>query len=1800
MAWRRTKGARRSDEGQKRPLWRRILKWSAVGLASLVGLVVLLVSAVLLLLHTDWGRAQAVRIGLSFLNDSIRGSVHVERLEGSVLDELAVVGAEIRDPEGNVVASVARIEVGWDPFALIDGRVVVHRVDVQEPRFVVNDEEGRVGVARAFEAVEPSSPEPPPPSEEPSPWVILVERLTIDGGAVAMDPSPDAPGVRDLTLDVAVRFGGGRLRWEGLELAATPTGVPVGGISVLTSGELLEGRVVIDTLRARVGESVVVLRGSAGPFDDLRADVRLERLTANLDELAALFPGLPLMGEVDVEGTVQGGEDEAVADLEIGGSLGRIVIHGEAARTEGEALQWELTLIGRDLTPGAVVEGVEPRLVADLDLRAGGRDVPPDGRAALSLDVLRLEGLPAPPTPVRIAARMDGPDAHVTVRSSGDGAEHIELVADASVAGLQGEGPPHGRATATWDIRGLDLRLVGGIVGMPHLRGEVLALRGGARGVRTAEGDLALDAAIHVHAQGLRLPEAEGARAASLRLDAAATWAGGEPQASLDVEVRGARGADASVGLARVSAHAGAADGVAAQGLVHVRDAAWGGRAFVESVTVPFDLYAPWGVLEQPPERPPVGHVAARLQGARFEDSAVASLAADFVVEREGQGERASGTLHVERARSGQNAVARLDGTVTARRDGETGRIRAETDLTAGGIAAGGARVGAVELAASALVQPDVPIVSADGTVEVRRVRTEQADIADATADFDLRVDPRARLPEGSVDLRARTVALGERTLDVVDASASLRGGVATVVAGATDGDVRLSVDATGTVPQGPRSPIRATLRSLRLEGPEEGVASTRTATLRYDPAGGVEVHDLALEGLGSLSGSVQVDGAWGRDRFDGRLRVDCLPIGEWVAAARRLTGIEEIALDDLDGIVTMDIATSGSASDPSGHGEIHIRDARVRDVEHLALDLTVDVEPGSALLRGMAWWKGRSGLALDVDLPLVLSASPPGVRWRDGGRAQVVVELDNVDLADLRPYLPEPKRGEPLAGTLRGRIDVAGPRDGLRGTVGLTAQDVALGPIEDGRLGMQVNLDEDGTHGALALTGNERTLARVTVDLPVNLARVAASPDPKGALIDGLSSPFSLRAIVPDLSPADLPYAESLSRDLRRIVAGLDLTVGGSLDEPVVRGTAHVARLPVGDAEADVHVELETNEDDLTASILVQADDLRLVEGFVRAPHAVGRLLKGGDPREIATDPRLLVALTAMETDLSRLDAVLPGVAGILRRAVYEPQLTASVVVRGATEGPEATVMLLLETPGARVPARQETIARSVQASVAFGPDGTQLTAIVDQGRPEGVLMLEGELGVGSRALMAGAIPPNPEVQAKVATRGFELDGLSSLLPSIFGPSRGTLTIDLTVDGAVSGPTLEGSLEARFDRLEVAAAGLRQDDTALRIDIGGGRVELAPIHWEHEGGTFDLSFAMEVPALDPARMTLDGEVAMRQFQLLRRSDLSAELTGDVTVAGTVGAPQVDGSVQVESALVSPAAAGRRLREVGPPEDVRYASEIEAGEGAPEPTAEVDGEPLRVALSVHMPRRSVHVRSDIIDVFVEGDLSVDVVGETTAVEGMIVVSEGTVELQGVRFTVEEESRVILGGGTQVDPRLQVRAHHDISDVDLTPLGLTTDASSKIILEVTGRASEPKLELSSDPPMDDTNIMSVLLFGAPMGGGGGDAAEQFRKGAIGAVVGFATGVVTQGAQRELGLDVLRVEGGEQSLADAEVTVGKRLTRDLLLTYRANLGAQEGENENEVRVDYRIIQGLHLQTRFGDAGRGALDLLYRWRY
>ena len=238
-----------------------------------------------------------------------------------------------------------------------------------------------------------------------------------------------------------------------------------------------------------------------------------------------------------------------------------------------------------------------------------------------------------------------------------------------------------------------------------------------------------------------------------------------------------------------------------------------------------------------------------------------------------------------------------------------------------------------------------------------------------------------------------------------------------------------------------------------------------------------------------------------------------------------------------------------------------------------------------------------------------------------------------------------------------------------------------------------------------------------------------------------------------------------------------------------------------------------------------------------------------------------------------------------------------------------------------------------------------------------------------------------------------------------------------------------------------------------------------------------------------------------------------------------------------------------------------------------------------------------------INVTVGGDLRVmRQPGTPTIVVGSVNTVRGSYDYRGRRFDILRDGRITFQGPRIDDPALDVTAQRIIE-----PTGI----EARIHIE--GTARRPQLRFSSNPPMDESDVIALIIFNRPL-----SDLESGERGAIAEVAGSAVGgllvsPLTDTIGRALNLDVFEVgttttdTGG----TGGTVTVGKQVDDNLFFRFRQQFGSQE---VSEFILEYQLARFLRLQAAFAEGEgvgraqrsltrrieRAGLDLIFYFSY
>jgi translocation and assembly module TamB len=230
--------------------------------------------------------------------------------------------------------------------------------------------------------------------------------------------------------------------------------------------------------------------------------------------------------------------------------------------------------------------------------------------------------------------------------------------------------------------------------------------------------------------------------------------------------------------------------------------------------------------------------------------------------------------------------------------------------------------------------------------------------------------------------------------------------------------------------------------------------------------------------------------------------------------------------------------------------------------------------------------------------------------------------------------------------------------------------------------------------------------------------------------------------------------------------------------------------------------------------------------------------------------------------------------------------------------------------------------------------------------------------------------------------------------------------------------------------------------------------------------------------------------------------------------------------------------------------------------------------------------RNAWVRGKGANVEIQGDVEVKKkYGNPQIVTGTVSTVRGTYQIFGKLFKIEE-GRVSFPGTTEIDPFLDITALYRVSNVD-------------IFVNLGGRVSEPKIQLSSNPAMEETDIISYLVFGSSsdkLGTGERSSLDQVAAGVAG---GIAARELKNLIGEEFSLDVISIGGGQSG---PQVELGKYLTDDLYIGYQRSTtqsSTTAPAATNNVRVEYRLFDFLTLESEIGGEQAGG-DIFFNFNY
>ena len=681
------------------------------------------------------------------------------------------------------------------------------------------------------------------------------------------------------------------------------------------------------------------------------------------------------------------------------------------------------------------------------------------------------------------------------------------------------------------------------------------------------------------------------------------------------------------------------------------------------------------------------------------------------------------------------------------------------------------------------------------------------------------------------------------------------------------------------------------------------------------------------------------------------------------------------------------------------------------------------------------------------------------------------------------------------------------------------------------------------------------------------------------------------------DLPPTDLTIDVDAPETGHLAAAVEGTTFGGKVD---VRGQLGVQPLPgqLGHRPPMQPTELAVN---------VQAQSKVLID--LRAQDASGPLVQlqaqvGASPgslqkRTSYDDVPFQLEGTIGPVDLSKLPITVGGEGRLARR--LRGTFEGTVQGQGSLQAPVLTV--------------RATNTHLAAGNVELGKSEMQVdyraaktTVSVDlESQNGGELKLDGTLSLDLSypAIRRGIEPAKAPFEATLVSKNFDLAFTTGFTAAV-RELGGILEIDAHATGTLASPSGQGTVEWKDGRLWLAGYG-QYRRVHLLVHASNDRIAIDDLEAHTDTGTLKLTASGDRQG---DTWALKAKLDVTNFPIFVDDQLvaTAVLRADAVGKANSKAITLDPIQIPEAHFELPAQSRRDLQSLSRPDDIilvkngapldpKRARAVLArdpglaaafGGLVPPPPRE---KPFSAILVFDAPRNLWLKSPDLnLEVGLGSDFRLEI-SDPTTIFGEVKVLRGRLDVLGRRFDIQRNS-VVRFTGPPSEPAL-----------DVTAIYTNVREQVKVSIHVEGQGKNISLIPSSEPPLSESEIYTLLATGRTSLKRGGGTSEVGSAAAVSVLGTLAANQLKGAVNSKVGLDVLSVEAGDNgSLQGATLEAGKYVTDQLYLGYAGKVGADPSkyENSNAFRLEYQFLPRWSLEAVYGDAKSGSADIVWSRDY
>jgi len=443
-------------------------------------------------------------------------------------------------------------------------------------------------------------------------------------------------------------------------------------------------------------------------------------------------------------------------------------------------------------------------------------------------------------------------------------------------------------------------------------------------------------------------------------------------------------------------------------------------------------------------------------------------------------------------------------------------------------------------------------------------------------------------------------------------------------------------------------------------------------------------------------------------------------------------------------------------------------------------------------------------------------------------------------------------------------------------------------------------------------------------------------------------------------------------------------------------------------------------------------------------------------------------------------------------------------------------------------------------------------------------------------------SIQTNPDnLEATIRAKDLRFSELP--IPEINGIEWDALTdMNISLSGNVLVPDVNGNIWIRDGHLALTRNRLTYESIAGSILLSNDSVTIEDllIEGDHEGrlkvgGTFFLHQGHE----------FDADLIIRgdNFYVPFQKAISARISPDLHLSGGLKTPRLTGQVTVNESRINLDRLSHQQRS-----DIQVVESSDPGGDTQlmvASSSEKPGffDPLSADILVRVPKNA-WLKGQDVNAEISGEITVTKQsGGPFLLTGPLNTLRGNYYFMGKNFQLTKGNLEFLGL-KEINPDLNIEARTRIK-------------SATIIVTLGGTARDITVDLSSDPSMDESDIISYLIFGRPTDNLGGDQAFSVEKTAMK----YAGGLLAVELRDLLGgvefIDTFSIDPGSDENGFGTVTFGKYITPELFVSRSQSLSENEASYQD---ISYELTPSIKLESQIGKDYSNSVDLTWEFDF